>query len=240
MWRLRCSCLSWRLTILVHVASLNIRFCEGGQVVVQTFLGSSYKCSILKDALRGRFVKCWGGNEYGQLGQGDVRSRGQYTTVPVDLGVGREPSYLVGGIHHTCALLDNAQAKCWGANYRGQLGQGDMDNRGDAPGEMGNSLKPIAFGKGRSVVELAGGDYHTCARLDNGSVKCWGGNDKGQLGYNGVEAKGRYLGEMGDALPAVPLGENCNASSVIAGARHTCVASTCGRAVCSGVNAHTE
>ena len=46
----------------------------------------------------------------------------------------------------TCALLGNATLECWGGNVSGQLGLGDISARGDAAGEMGANLAPVALG----------------------------------------------------------------------------------------------
>ncbi|KXZ42574.1 hypothetical protein GPECTOR_133g613 [Gonium pectorale] len=102
----------------------------------------------------------------------------------VDLGTGRTVAALAAGAYHTCAVLDNGKAKCWGINGNGRLGYGDTADRGDAPGEMGDSLPYVDLGTtGRKVAALAAGDAHTCAMLDNGGVKCWGFNGNGRLGY---------------------------------------------------------
>jgi alpha-tubulin suppressor-like RCC1 family protein len=79
--------------------------------------------------------------------------------------------------------------KCWGQNSYGQLGYNDIaNNKGDAPGEMGNSLEFVNLGAASSFVQrVALGQLHTCAMVSATSntslVKCWGYNNKGQLGY---------------------------------------------------------
>src|SRR5436309_1270185 len=87
----------------------------------------------------------------------------------------RRPSDLAitAGDNHTCALLDNASVKCWGANSSGQLGLGDVAARGDGAGEMGDSLPAVALGTGRTATAVTAGSSNTCALLDNASVKCW-------------------------------------------------------------------
>ena len=72
--------------------------------------------------------------------------------------------------------------KCWGNNGAVELGLGDTANRGDKPGEMGDNLPAVDLGAGRTATAISAGDVHTCAPLDNGTLKCWGGNADGQLG----------------------------------------------------------
>merc|ERR1711879_892743 len=101
----------------------------------------------------------------------------------VDLGTGRSAKSITAGSYHTCAILDNNGVKCWGSNDQGQLGYGDARDRGDGPSEMGDFLLAVDLGTGRSAKSLAVGYHHSCAILDTNDVKCWGGNDDGQLGY---------------------------------------------------------
>ena len=74
-------------------------------------------------------------------------------------------------------------------------------HRGDGAGEMGDNLPSVDLGSGRSAKFIAAGGDHTCAILDDGSVKCWGRNDYGQLGYGDTQNRGDGAGEMGDTLP---------------------------------------
>jgi alpha-tubulin suppressor-like RCC1 family protein len=92
---------------------------------------------------------------------------------------------------------------------------------------MGDSLTAVDLGTGRTAKAIAAGYQHTCVILDNESVKCWGLNDKGQLGIgsnSGSNVKmGDGSGEMGDSLPAVDLGSGRTAKAISAGYQHTCV-----------------
>ena len=178
-----------------------------GLSVEQIAVNSGHTCAVLNT----HDVKCWGNNQYAQLGLGDVVFRGDHPgelgdALPtVDLGTGRTATYVVEGSRHTCALLDNSKVKCWGWNPSGPLGLGDTDTRGDAPGEMGDSLSTVDVGTGRTVLELAAGSFFTCARLDDDEIKCWGINDDGQLGLGDTSSRGDAPGEMGDSLPSVDL-----------------------------------
>jgi alpha-tubulin suppressor-like RCC1 family protein len=83
-----------------------------------------------------------------------------------------------------CAVRDDgAGVKCWGLNTVGQLGLGDTINRGDVASTMGEALPLITFGVGRTVSAISTGGCHNCVVLDNGVVKCWGLNTRGELGF---------------------------------------------------------
>ena len=120
-------------------------------------------------------VKCWGDNVYGQLGYGDKRTRGispadMGNGLPfVDLGTGRTATKVVAGKYDTCAILDDGSLKCWGWS---QLNGGSAGDIGDAPGEMGDNLKPLDFG-GRHVIDVAIGSYTACAAADDNTIWCW-------------------------------------------------------------------
>lgn len=197
--------------------------------------GSRHTCALLDD----RTVKCWGDGASGKLGSGDTEDRGDEggemgNTLPVvDLG-GARALQLAAGSTHTCALLEGGIVKCWGLNTQGQLGLGDVLARGDQPGEMGAALPAVDLGAGRRALAVSVGVAHACALLENGEVKCWGQNDRGQLGVGDVLNRGDEPGEMGEALPAVDLG--AAAVAIEAGGYFTCALLEAGRLKCWGQN----
>ena len=75
----------------------------------------------------------------------------------VNLGTNRRALHVVAHTSHTCARLDDRTVKCWGYNGLGQLGQGDIDDRGDEPDEMGDNLPG---------VELCKDSYAVCEGAD--------------------------------------------------------------------------
>ncbi len=204
--------------------------------------GDNHTCAILDDGT----VKCWGGNSRGQLGLGDTANRGDGAgemgdNLPaVNLGTGRTATAITAGDTHTCALLDNGTVKCWGDNGYGQLGHGDTANRGDDAGEMGDNLPAVNLGTGRTATAITAGSSHTCALLDNGTVKCWGDNGDGQLGLGDTADRGDGAGEMGDNLPAVDLGTGRTATAITAGDDHTCALLDNGTVKCWGDNAYGQ
>jgi E3 ubiquitin-protein ligase HERC3 len=163
-------------------------------------------------------LKCWGRNTEGELGLGHTENRGDRPgqmgdNLPaVDLGRGRYALDVAIGDYHACALLDQGSVKCWGMNGLGELGLGDTETRGDQPGEMGDNLPALELGTGRRATSLAAGESHTCAVLDDGSVKCWGLNGSLQLGLGDANDRGDAPGEMGDRLPSVAIGWTTRAS----------------------------
>jgi alpha-tubulin suppressor-like RCC1 family protein len=200
--------------------------------------GETHSCALLDNGT----LKCWGFNHIGQLGLGDTAYRGDNTnemgdSLPaVSLGTGRTAVVLSTGANHVCALLDNGSLKCWGFNSNGQLGLGDTSSRGDGANEMGDALPAVSLGTGRTVRAVSCGASHVCALLDNGSVKCWGSNQSGQLGLGDGNARGDAANEMGDSLPAVSLGTGRTAVAVVAGWQHSCALLDNGALKCWGAN----
>lgn len=175
-------------------------------------LGQEFTCALT--AAGG--VKCWGRSYGGSLGRGNSDTygdgAGEDPTLLADipLGTGRTATKIDAGYYHICALLDNGGMKCWGYNQYGQLGQEDNAHRGDAVNELGDNLLPINLGTGRTAVDIYVGGHSTCAKLDNGDVKCWGRNYYGNLGL-GVSKTvdiGDNLNEMGDNLLPLDLGSS--------------------------------
>ena len=175
---------------------------------------------------------CWGHNDYGQLGDGSTTNRS--VPVAVNVGSNRTVQAVSTGVAHTCALLDNDTLKCWGWNDHGQLGYGDTTDRGDESGEMGNSLGVVNVGSGRTVRAVSAGTTHTCALLDNDTLKCWGQNTYGQLGYGDENHRGDGANEMGNALGAVNVGTSRSVVSVSAGDSRTCAVLDNGSVACWG------
>lgn len=115
-------------------------------------------------------MACWGDNDWGQLGTGDVRAR-RFPTPVTGLGTGR-PTAIAAGVQSSCAVASGA-VRCWGANDFGQLGDGTRIPR----------LAPTpVLGISRGGAQVGAGARHACALLTSGRIKCWGDNGLGQLG----------------------------------------------------------
>ena len=210
--------------------------CVAQAVEGRPAVGDSLVCTRLS----GGRVKCWGAG--GFLGLGDVANRGDQpgemgANLPaVDLGVGVNATDVVAGEGHACARLEGGGVKCWGANFFGQLGSGNVQTRGDQPGEMGDALLPVDLGPGAVAVAVSVGRNSTCAALADGTLKCWGGNIYGQLGLGDTQSRGDQPGQMGANLPVVALGQGATAVGVVCGGSHTCALLEGGLTKCWGLN----
>jgi alpha-tubulin suppressor-like RCC1 family protein len=183
--------------------------------------GGGHVCALFEDGS----AKCWGSNNKGQLGQGNLDyigiNPGEVAALPpIDLDANAVD--ISTGSYFTCALLADQSVKCWGENAKGQLGQGDQIVRGDNPGEMGANLPAVDLGAGVVIVGIVAGVEHACAMLDDGSLKCWGANDFGQLGLGHQNDLGDGPGEMGDNLAEISFGDGLTVLAIGAGQFHTC------------------
>ncbi len=154
-----------------------------GGTVTQIALGAEHSCALLDTG----DVRCWGHNNYGQLGYGNTNNIGDNES-PATAGnvrLGAPALEITASSDHTCALLITGEVRCWGYNNSGQLGHGNKITIGD--NEHPDSVPPVDIG-GRAVDVSAGGVWwwnggHTCALLNTGDVRCWGARYRGQLGY---------------------------------------------------------
>ncbi len=182
----------------------------------------SHACARLED---GR-VRCWGANNFGQLGYGHKRAIGDDEAVNTVgyVPLGGPAKRIWVGKFHNCAQLEQG-VRCWGWNDHGQLGDGKKENVGD--NEVPASSKLIDFDK--PIDEMALGRRHSCALTKDGEVYCWGWNSAGQLG----------LGNKNDVTsPELggPVKLGGKATAIVAGGLHTCALLESGKVRCWGDN----
>lgn len=219
----------------------------GGHTVKQIAAGDEEACAILDDDT----VRCWGRSVQGSLGQGYLDVGGASNPVsglaPVNLGTGLTAKGISVGKYHVCVILHSAtndaafenQVKCWGYNMYGQLGIGSGNPKGENGNGMGDALPVVALGAGRSAKAITTGFDHSCALLDDNTVKCWGNNADGQLGLgSNVSIRGGFSDAMGDTLPAVDLGSGRTAKSIEAAWAGTCAVLDNDSVKCWGENSN--
>jgi alpha-tubulin suppressor-like RCC1 family protein len=141
------------------------------KTVTDITAGRSHTCALISDGT----VTCWGENSNGQLGDGGTTA----SNVPLAIFVldNKNVTDITGGFGHSCALILNGTATCWGYNGDGQLGNGTTTNS-NTPVDVFMLFELT----GKTVTHITGGDYQTCAVLSDGTAACWGYNVDGQLG----------------------------------------------------------
>jgi len=210
----------------------------GGRIATAVAAGQFHTCTILDDGS----VRCWGFGADSRLGYGNTRSLGSTPATtpaklgPVDLGPGRRATALTAGAGHTCAILDDGSVRCWGFGANGRLGYGNTSNVGGTPASTPGKLGPVDLGPGRTARAISAGMGHTCAILDDGSVRCWGYNFDGELGYGNLGV-GEDVGDTQATLPGKVGPEDLGghrATAISAGGRHTCAILDDGSVRCWG------
>lgn len=139
---------------------------------------------------------------------------------------------VTAGAFHTCAILVDGGLKCWGQNNHGQLGLGHTENIGD--NEAPSSISPIELGQ--KVKDVSAGSFHTCAVLENGEVKCWGNNIRGQLGQGHTDSLGDD--EELSSIPSIPLAGPAN--KIYSGTYYNCALLENKRIQCWGDNQYGQ
>ena len=183
--------------------------------VTQVSASGKFTCALVT----GGTVRCWGHNQYGQLGNGNTTD----SSIAVQVSGITNATQVTNGANHACALLTDSTVKCWGLNQNGQLGNNTTTNS-STPVQV---LAAGGVGSLTGVSSVSGGRLHTCALLSAGTVYCWGDNDNGELGDGTTTSR---------SLP-VQVGTIPNATAVSAGEYHSCALLTDGTAQCWGAGA---
>ena len=198
--------------------------------VLQISTGYSHTCAMKTDDT----VYCWGYNSYGQLGDNTTTDR--YTPVQV-LGVGGNGtltgvSQITVGYSHTCAIKTDGTAYCWGQNSYGQLGDNTTTSKYTPVQVLGVGASGVLSG----VSQISAGRDHTCALKTDGTVYCWGLNDRGQLGDNTTTDRRTPVQVLGVGGSGTLSG----VSQVSAGGSHTCALKTDDTVYCWDYNSYGQ
>jgi alpha-tubulin suppressor-like RCC1 family protein len=173
-------------------------------------LGGDTACALRRDGK----VDCWGAPAIDAA----PSIPGKKTTPKPRLVAGLKGVTTVAlGGDHTCALLRDGSAMCWGDNESGQLGDGSPAKK-HAPAKV----KGLA-----GAASLALGRDHTCALLGDGTVQCWGSNAAGQLGD----------GSTTDRRVPGPVPGLAGVAAIVAAGQRTCAQLSHGAVLCWGDDA---
>jgi len=214
----------------------------GGRTAEAITAGDSHTCALLDNGT----ITCWGFGVSGRLGYGNIASIGDDETPaanPVSGGIVALPGGLTAlavsaGFAHTCALLENGTVTCWGLGASGRLGYGNIASIGDDETPAANPVSGgiVGFPDGRPATAVTVGQDHTCVRLDDGHVVCWGVGAFGRLGYGNSNNIGDDDTPVGNPshgyTVALPGGHT--AAAVTAGGFHTCAMLDNGLVTCWG------
>ena len=190
-----------------RLTPVTVRSLSGARAITA---GAWHTCAIVSSS---GLAKCWGRNNYGQLGDGSTSTRHS----PVSVKWVSRARSIDAGKYHTCAVVGSTgYVRCWGRNTYGQLGDGTTTRR----------LTRVSVKSLRGATSVDAGTSHTCARLASGRAKCWGLGRSGQLGD----------GSTVRHLAATTVKGLAGASRLAAGAAHTCALLVTGGASCWGSN----
>ncbi|MES1186955.1 MAG: hypothetical protein ABUL60_24285 [Myxococcales bacterium] len=206
--RVRC----WQL-VLPH----RIREAALGQRVTEIASGSEHSCALTVAGT----VHCWGFGTYNQLGYGS-REGTDLRKELGDVSPGGKVIQIAAGTRRTCALFENHTVRCWGDDP-GPTAYNDL---AEAMKARPAREYPIV-NLGKPVVQIASGGS-TCALLAGGTVRCWGDNEAGQLGYGHKRA-------VDVSTIAEDIRVGAPVVQIAMGRAHTCALLEQGRVRCWGL-----
>lgn len=168
----------------------------------------NHSCAVLAD----RTVKCWGLNPFGGLG--DATKTQAYS--PVKVSGLSNVKMVATGLWHSCAVTQSGDVLCWGANIDGQLGDTNITTE---------SLIPVLVKGVSGAKAVAAGQWHTCALISDGTVKCWG------KWFTGLKGTTQVQSYTPIAIPGI-----VSATEISLGNTHSCVLLASGQVQCWGDN----
>lgn len=122
---------------------------------------------------------CWGSNTFGSVGDGTSLNQ---RLLPTAVATALRFQSLGLGSNHSCGVQVDKPASCWGFNHDGQLGTGSSED---------SHTTPVGVAGGHSWSRINSGvtSDHTCGIATGGTIFCWGGNGRGQLGDGTTESR---------------------------------------------------
>lgn len=178
--------------------------------VTQVAAGEENSCALISDGT----VKCWGGwARYEQAGRGHSNYYVNVST-PTAVPTLTNATQIAASDYTYCALISGGSVKCWGHGNYGQRGDGtNVDFDGTVYSTSGIT----------TATQIAGGRESMCALLSDGTVRCWGYNNQGQLGDGTISNRNTPVAVSGlTGATAVYVGKGSFACAIVAGGAIKC------------------
>lgn len=138
---------------------------SGGHTFSKVVFANSAVCGITT----GGIVRCWGSGSSGRLGNGSTNS----SSVPMPVSGDFNFVDIAGsGNAFFCGVTASGDARCWGSNINGRLGDGTTEDR---------NVPTLVVG-GYNFVAIDAGGNHACGRTADNRAFCWGFGGQGRLG----------------------------------------------------------
>jgi alpha-tubulin suppressor-like RCC1 family protein len=198
---------------------------DGCLGVTQMAAGYYHACAVLTD----KKVRCWGRNEEGETGQ-DIGTT--MLPTPVEVPGLSNVVMVAATFNSTCVLFTDKTIKCFGSNASGELGNGvGSDSLTHSTPSLVTGISDATF-----IAGSSGGHY--CAIVTGGTVKCWGSNGAGELGYGSTTAgiSATPVTVCAPGSTTLPCTASSGATFVAGGDGHTCAAFAGGQVACWGGN----
>ncbi len=195
------------------------------KTIKQIASGGISSCVIASDDK----AYCWGSNNFGQLGNGNLKNSSTPTPVSTT-GVlaGKTIKQITAGNSYFCVIASDDKAYCWGGGRRGALGNGSTLSLVISTPTPVSTTGVLA---GKTIKQITAGTEFTCAIASDDKAYCWGSNSSGQLGNNSTINSG------------VPVAVNTSGvlagktiKQISAGSSHTCAIASDDKAYCWGSN----
>ena len=173
--------------------------------------GDFHTCAITVEG----GVRCFGNGTMLGYGAGGLNIGDNETPASAgDIDLGGPAASIAVGSTSSCAVLVGGAVRCWGQGTYGILGYGNTDIVGvvDTPADAGD------VDLGGLVAEVSIGRIHACARLLDGTVRCWGHPSNGRLGY----ANNAIIGDTETPGSVEPVAIGGLAIGIAAGFDHSC------------------
>jgi alpha-tubulin suppressor-like RCC1 family protein len=206
--------------------------CEGinglhGVKAISAGPGAFFTCALMDAG----GLRCWGNNNYGQLGDGTNERKVIPTTVE-GLPEGDPIVQLAAGGRHVNVLLESGTIMAWGLGDTGQLGNGQEGDNYEEHAPVAVKWNPTDENAALGWRHVASGYLYNCAIQDDDTVWCWGKNDYGQLVADPSTVDWvnvpRQVTELTDT------------STLVAGNYHACAVDDAGAVMCWGWNNHGQ